>query len=182
MRHHKTFPCVRRDARRKERRGGAVDRAVAATGHLMQCAQRQSPSRQMPVDRLDAEGQHCPPVASRALKPPDALAKLLDTGAGDGCIHDLGNGLGGLDVLYLFSYRQREVKWSLRKGWRLAIFIRASVRVGGAPSPVPVSKTTARSQADAPLFPWAGVVRASRGSDAQGPRDCRWRRRRTCSG
>jgi hypothetical protein len=35
-----------------------MDRAIAATRHLMQRTQRQSVSRQMPVDRLDAEGQH----------------------------------------------------------------------------------------------------------------------------
>jgi hypothetical protein len=31
---------------------------MAAAGHLMQRAERQSASRQMPVDRLEAEGQH----------------------------------------------------------------------------------------------------------------------------
>ena len=85
-------PRAGRDPRRKERRGGAIDRAIAAARHLMQCARAPTPSRQMPVDRLDAEGQHCPPLASRALKPPDARAKLLDTGAGDGCAHDLAMG------------------------------------------------------------------------------------------
>ena len=84
----------RRDSRRKERRGRAVDRAIAAAGHLMQSAKCQSASRQMPVDRLDAEGQHQSPAASRALEAPDALAKLLDTGTGNGCAHGLGNGLG----------------------------------------------------------------------------------------
>jgi hypothetical protein len=67
---------------------------MAATGHLMQRAERQSASRKVPVDRLDAEGQHQSPAASRPLKPPDALAKLLDTWTSDGCAHDLGNGLG----------------------------------------------------------------------------------------
>jgi hypothetical protein len=55
-------------------------------------AKRQSPSRQMPVDRLDAEGQHQSPAAGRALEAPDALSKLLGTGTGDGRIHVLGNG------------------------------------------------------------------------------------------
>ena len=91
--HHKTFPRVpRRDSRRKERRGRAVDRAIAAAGHLMQRAERQSASREMPVDRLDAEGQH-QRRGRRALEAPDALAKLLDGGAGDRRAHVLGNGL-----------------------------------------------------------------------------------------
>ena len=53
----------RSDSRRKERRGGAVDRAMAAAGHLMQRAKRQAASRQMPVDRLETEGQHQSPAA-----------------------------------------------------------------------------------------------------------------------
>jgi hypothetical protein len=89
------------DSRRKERRGGAVDRAMAAAGHLMQSAERQSASWQMPVDRLDAEGQHQSPAASRALEAPDVLAKLLDTGTGDGRAHILGKMLGCY-VPYLF--------------------------------------------------------------------------------
>src|ERR1700730_14960171 len=39
-----------------------------------------------------------------------------------------------------------------------------------------------RVRSRAPFFSVAGAVRVSRGSDAQGPRDCRWRRRRTCFG
>jgi hypothetical protein len=63
---------------------------------------------------------------------------------------------------------------------RAAVFIRAPTRVGGAPSPRPASRKKARSPAGAPLFSWAGADRASRGSSAQGPRDCLSRRRRTC--
>ena len=36
------------------------------------------------VDRLDAEGQHQSPAASRAFEAPDALAKFLDTGTDNG--------------------------------------------------------------------------------------------------
>jgi hypothetical protein len=61
----------------------------------MQRAKRQSASRQMSIDRLDAEGQHQSLAASRALEALDALAKLLDTGTGDKCAHVLGNRLGG---------------------------------------------------------------------------------------
>ena len=70
----------------------------------MQRAKRQSTPRQMPVDRFDAEGQHHPPAAGRAFEAPDPLSKLLDTGTGDRCSHVLGNGLGELYVLYLFSF------------------------------------------------------------------------------
>jgi hypothetical protein len=62
-----------------------------------------------------------------------------------------------------------------------AVFIGAPARVG-VPSLAPASRTTARSRASAPLFSVAAAVRASRGSDAQGRRDCRSRRRRTCFG
>ena len=72
-----------------------IDRAIAATGHLMQRAKCYSASREMPIDFLDAKGQHCPPATGAALKAPDALAKLLDTRTGNGRVHDLGNGLGG---------------------------------------------------------------------------------------
>jgi hypothetical protein len=93
----------RGDSRRKERRGRAVDRAIAAARHLMQRAERQSASRQMPADRLETEGQHQSAAAHCALEAPDALAKLLGTGTGNGRAHVLGNGLGGWYVPYLFS-------------------------------------------------------------------------------
>ena len=70
-----------------------MDRAFAATGNLMQRTQRQSASGEMPVDHLDAEGQHIPPAAGRVLKAPDARAKLLDSGTDNGRVHILGNWL-----------------------------------------------------------------------------------------
>ena len=51
-------PCARGDAGGEQRRGRAVDGAIAAAGDLMQRAERQTASRQMPVDRLDTERQH----------------------------------------------------------------------------------------------------------------------------
>jgi hypothetical protein len=55
----------------------------------MQSAERQSASRQMPVDRLDAEGQHQSPACGRALEVLDALAKLLDNRKAGGRPHIL---------------------------------------------------------------------------------------------
>ncbi len=97
-------PRAGRDPRREERRGGGVDRVIATASHLMQRAKRQSASRQMLVELFNAEGQHRTPSVSRALEAPDARAKLLDTWMGYGRVHGLGNRLGGLYVLYLFSF------------------------------------------------------------------------------
>jgi hypothetical protein len=56
----------------------------------MQRAERQSASREMPVDRLDAEGQRQSPATGRALEAPDALAKLVDHGTDNGRAHSDG--------------------------------------------------------------------------------------------
>jgi len=96
------------DSRRKERRGRAVDRALAAAGHLMQSAERQSASRQMPVDRLDAEGQHQSPACGRAFEAPDALAKLLDNRKAGGRPHVLCNSLGRVVCSLFVSITPRE--------------------------------------------------------------------------
>ena len=70
----------------------------------MQRAERQPPTRQMPVDRLETERQQQAPAPGRALEAPDALAKLLDPGTENGCAHVLGTWLGGPYVLYLFPF------------------------------------------------------------------------------
>ena len=44
----------------------------------MQSTKRESTPRQMSVDFLYAERQHCPPASARALDAPNALSKLLD--------------------------------------------------------------------------------------------------------
>jgi hypothetical protein len=113
-----------------ERRGGAVDRVMAAARHLMQRAERQAASRQMPVDRLNPEGQHQSPAAGRVFEAPDALTKLLDTGTGDGRVHVLGNGLGGWYVPYLFSLgeeSQTESDGGRRLGWTSSFFATSTV-------------------------------------------------------
>ena len=48
-------PRSRGNPRGKQRRRCAIDRAIAAAGHLMQGGERQSPLGQAPVDLLDAE-------------------------------------------------------------------------------------------------------------------------------
>ena len=130
--HHKTFPRVRAAA-------PAVKSAAAAPSiapwplpaHLMQRAERQSPTREMPVDRLETEGQHQSPAASRALEAPDALAKLLDTGTDNGRAHVLGNGLGGWYVPYLFSSGRREsigvMEGAGQEGWTSERFCHSPV-------------------------------------------------------
>jgi hypothetical protein len=79
----------------------------------------------MPVDRLDAEGQHQSLAASCALEALDALAKLLDPGTGNGRAHVLGNGLGGWYVPYLFSLgdeSQSEFDGEGQGGWTSELF------------------------------------------------------------
>src|SRR6202451_305370 len=49
--------CARRYSGGEERGGRAIDRAVAATGPFMQCAEGQTAFRKMLVDRLDTERQ-----------------------------------------------------------------------------------------------------------------------------
>ena len=62
--------------------GGAVQRPVPAAGNFVQRAQRQSTSRQMPVDFLDAEREHRPPARGSTLETLNALSELLDDGTG----------------------------------------------------------------------------------------------------
>src|ERR1700683_2326856 len=50
--------CARRNSGGEERGGRAIDRTIAAAGHFMQCAERQTAFRQMLVDRLDTEWQY----------------------------------------------------------------------------------------------------------------------------
>src|SRR5712671_4586909 len=51
-------PCARSDPRGEQCSGCTVDRAIAATGDLVQGAERQSAVRQMLVNRLNIERQH----------------------------------------------------------------------------------------------------------------------------
>ncbi|MFD2029218.1 hypothetical protein ACFSKM_00640 [Ancylobacter dichloromethanicus] len=78
---------ARRDAGGEQGRRGAINRAIPATRHLMQAAERQPSSRKAPVDLRQTERQHFPRTARPAFEALDALAKLGD-GTDDGLRHD----------------------------------------------------------------------------------------------
>jgi hypothetical protein len=82
-------PGPRCDPSGEERSGSAVDRAVTATGHFVQRAERQSAFRQTPINGLDAERQYRPPMPRPTLKASNALAKRRDNGNGNRRIHAL---------------------------------------------------------------------------------------------
>src|SRR4029077_5888690 len=77
-------------------------------GHLMQSAERQSASRQMPVDRLDAEGQHGSPARGRTFETLDALAKLFDNRKAGGRPHIFCNSLGRMLCSLFVPFTPRE--------------------------------------------------------------------------
>src|SRR6202040_2460967 len=96
--HHSTFPPAR---------------AAIPTCHLMQSAARQSASRQMPVDRLDAEGQHGSPARGRTFEALDACAKLLDNRQAGGRPHEIARA----DTMFpICSFYAKRVKRILTEG------------------------------------------------------------------
>ena len=88
--HHKTFPRVRAAIPAAKSAAAAPLIAPLPPPATSCSAKRQSASRQMPVELFNAEGQHHPPAASRALEAPDALSKLFDHGRCGWCTHVLG--------------------------------------------------------------------------------------------
>lgn len=54
--------CSSSDSSREQRRCRAIDRSIAASGHLMQASNSQSSSRQNPVDFSDSERQNRTPA------------------------------------------------------------------------------------------------------------------------
>ena len=68
----------RSDARREQCGRGTVDRAIAATGDLVQCAKRQSAFRQMLVNRVNAERQYAPTTRGFPFETLNALSKRLE--------------------------------------------------------------------------------------------------------
>jgi hypothetical protein len=77
----------RRDASCEKRGCRAVNRAIAAARRLMQRSERQSPSRQTPIDLLDPERQHRATVRASAFKALNAFAKLGDDRTDGGSVH-----------------------------------------------------------------------------------------------
>jgi len=74
----------------------------------------------MLVDRLDAEGQHQSPAASRALEAPDARAKLLDTGTVTDVLMSLATGLENSMFLFVLIMRRESIESGgrrKREGW-----------------------------------------------------------------
>ena len=95
-------PCSCGDARGEKCRRRSVEGAVASTSHLMQCSNRQSASRQMPIDLFDTERQNCAPARAAPFKVLDGLAKLRHNGWPHGRTHVLCNSLNWPYVPYLF--------------------------------------------------------------------------------
>jgi hypothetical protein len=81
VRHQSTLPRVRgSDPCCKKRGGCAVNRAVAAAGDLMQCAERQRPTGKPSVHRGDTEGYDGVGAPVLALDLPDLGAQRLEGG------------------------------------------------------------------------------------------------------
>ena len=78
----------------KQRGGSAVHHPIAAAGDLMQRAERESASRQAPVNLLDAERKRRTTARRATFEALNALSKLLDN-RGAWRIHTLFNSLGG---------------------------------------------------------------------------------------
>jgi hypothetical protein len=66
-----------------------VDRAIAATGDLVQGTERQSALRQMLIDRLNAERQHGSKTRGSPFETLNALSKRRENRNGSGRAHVL---------------------------------------------------------------------------------------------
>jgi hypothetical protein len=73
---------ARSDPRGEQRSRRTVNRAIAATGHLVQRAKRQSAFRQMVVNRVNAERQYGAMTRGSSFDTLNALPKLLQNGEG----------------------------------------------------------------------------------------------------
>jgi hypothetical protein len=180
VRHHKTFPRVRA-AIPAAKSAAAAPWIVPLPPPATSCSAPSAnppPGRCRSIALMPKGSTNARRLAAPSSRRMRARSSSI-SGRGRGVFMALAT--GSEEFMFLIcSHSAQRVNWSLREGVRLAIFIRASARVGGAPSPAPASGTKARSRAGAPLFSLAGAVRVSRGSDARGPRDCQWRRRWTC--
>src|SRR5258708_3578968 len=69
---------ARSNSRGEQCRRRTVDCAIAAAGHLVQGAERQSALRQMLINRLNAEWQHGPRTRGSPFETLNALSKRLE--------------------------------------------------------------------------------------------------------
>jgi hypothetical protein len=98
-------PGPRRDPGGEKGRRRAVDRPVAAAGHLVQRPERQPAVRQPVIDLWHAERQRCAPPPRTAVKALKTLAKRVEDGRGGAGAHVLIQFTLYDLVLYLFMSR-----------------------------------------------------------------------------
>ena len=102
-------PPARGNSRGEQYRRRTVDRAIAATGDLVQGAQRQSALRQMLINRLNAERQHGPRTRGSPFETLNALSKRLENRKGSGRAHVLVQLIGEMmcSLFVLFMLRSQ---------------------------------------------------------------------------
>ena len=98
---------ARGNSRGEQCRRRTVDRAIAAAGHLVQGAERQSALRQMLINRLNAEWQHGPRTRGSPFETLNALSKRRENRKGSGRAHVLvqliGEMICSLFVLFMLK-------------------------------------------------------------------------------
>ncbi len=108
----------RRDACRKQRRGGSINRSVAAACHLVQTPARQSSARQNAIYCLQAEREHLGPARPASFEPRYAIAKFGNDGCGDDDVHacsfQRSRCVWGFIVPLLFLFSDSRVNWVCR--------------------------------------------------------------------
>ena len=80
MTHHNTGPLARGDPRGEQGGGSAVDRTIAAPGHLMQGAHSKTSTRQVRIDHRQTERQHYRRVAATGFNSLDLFAQGINGG------------------------------------------------------------------------------------------------------
>src|SRR5258707_4005454 len=108
---------ARGNSRGEQCRRRAVDRAIAAAGHLVQGAERQSTLRQMLIDRLNAERQHGPRTRGSPFETLNALSKCRENRKGGGRAHVLVQLIGEMicSLFVLFMLKSQLESESRRK-------------------------------------------------------------------
>src|SRR5580700_10819490 len=102
-------PRARGNSRGKQCRRRTVDRAIAAAGHLVQGAERQSALRQMPVNRLNAERQHGPRTPGSPFETLNALSNCVENRKGSGRTHVLVQLIGEMMFPFCSFYAKESI-------------------------------------------------------------------------